>query len=471
MRIDLGRRLVPLSTLGVVGSFVTIVFAIALFAFGSFIAQLRHDSATLVAQSTQIAANLRSNATALAAARRIEAPFIVPSLLVTFIDRQSRVTVVRAADEPSGTRTTVIVRSVDDRRLPEAHGIFARLVLGLATTFGLGPMHAHAGHLDVTVDADQPRLVGTVGAFVPAFGLILIFAVAIAAVIARILARGALRPLTEVTRALERFSEGDFTAEIIEHDGNAQLGALATAYNGAVQQVERAFAERARANAIMRQFIADGGHQLRTPLTVIRGFVGILRSAGTTMPQTERDHILESMLAQTLVIGSLIDKLILLDEWEADEHAEITELDVVRLCRAIVKPLALAHPDRDIRLHAGTDAYASADAVQLTHAISNVLENALKYTAGPIDLDVSESNSRIRVVVADCGPGMHESERVRAFDRFFRGRQRDVGGSGLGLAIAKKGVERCRGSIQLESSVAAGTRITIDLAEACPPVA
>ena len=141
--------------------------------------------------------------------------------------------------------------------------------------------------------------------------------------IARALTRQALRPLDDVTAALQRFASGDLTPQPIAADERHELGTLAAAYNGAIDQMERAFAARDRANASMRQFIADAGHQLRTPLTVVQGFIAILRRGGFESP-ADRDRILDTMNDQSRIMGSLIDKLILLERWESPEaHARV----------------------------------------------------------------------------------------------------------------------------------------------------
>jgi signal transduction histidine kinase len=358
-----------------------------------------------------------------------------------------------------GIAPTLVIRGRDDRREPEAHGIVARLTLGLATAFGLQTLRTHAGNLDINVQTNEPRFVADVRAFFPALAIALVAAFAIAIGAARILTRSATQPLYDVTRALTRLSEGDFRREVIAIDGDGQLEELAHAYNGAVEQVERAFAERTRANEVMRQFIADGSHELRTPLTVIRGFVGILRSEIDGLERDEIEHILASMAQQTNVMGALIDKLILLDRWTDGSAANERVVDVVRLTDDVVTPLALAHPSRAIRIAADSEAFVRVDVDDVRHALANVIDNALKYSEGQIDITIDTADRHVEVAIADRGPGMTAEGVARAFDRFFRGERRDVEGSGLGLAIAKRAVERSNGEIALESSVANGTRV------------
>jgi signal transduction histidine kinase len=456
VRIGLGRRLVPISTFAFGLLLVAIVVALALFAFGTYADHLRRDADSLLLQAEATARSIPGDAGALEAGRRTASSALQPALLAIFTDGKQRVTVLPGQD---GIAPTLVIRGRDDRREPEARGIVARLTLGLATAFGLQTLRAHAGNLDINIQTYEPRFVADVRAFFPALAMALVAAFAIAIVAARVLTRSATQPLYDVTRALTRLSEGDFRREVIPINGSGQLEELAHAYNGAVEQVERAFAERARANEVMRQFIADGSHELRTPLTVIRGFVGILRSELDGLERSELEHILAAMAQQTNVMGALIDKLILLDRWSDGSVADERIVDVVRLADEVVTPLALAHPNRVIRIAAAPEAFVCVDENDVRHALANVIDNALKYSATDIDVTIDATEAYVDVAVADHGPGMTAEGVARAFDRFFRGERRDVEGSGLGLAIAKRAIERSHGDIALESSVANGTRV------------
>ncbi len=456
MKIGIGRRLVPISTFAFGLLLVAIVVALALFAFGAYSDHLRRDADTLLSSSATIARELPPGAGALDAGRRTISSALQPALLAIFSDGKQRVTVEAGHD---GIAPTLVIRGRDDRREPEAHGIVARLTLGLATAFGLQTLRAHAGNLDINVQTNEPRFVADVRAFLPALAIALVAAFAIAIGAARVLTRSATQPLHDVTRALTRLSEGDFRREVVAAAGSGQLEELARAYNAAVEQVERAFAERTRANDVMRQFIADGSHELRTPLTVIRGFVGILRSEIDWLERDELEHILASMAQQTNVMGALIDKLILLDRWTDGSAANERVVDVVRLTDEVVTPLALAHPSRAIRIAAAPEALVRVDEGDVRHALANVIDNALKYSSAEIDVTIDATDRYVDVAIADRGPGMTADGVARAFDRFFRGERRDVEGSGLGLAIAKRAVERSNGEISLESTVANGTRV------------
>jgi two-component system OmpR family sensor kinase len=316
------------------------------------------------------------------------------------------------------------------------------------------------------VRESDAALTNSVAAFAPEFFGALALSIALGFAIARVLTQQALQPLADVTGALERFAAGDLEPHPIAADRRQQFGRLALAYNAAIDRMQRAFAERDRANDSMRQFIADAGHQLRTPLTVVRGFIAILRKGELRTPE-DRDRILATMARQSALMSSLVDKLMLLDRWEDPAERTTSEpIDVSRLVADVVAPLAEAHPEREVRVEARSGELAAIEPIELSHAITNLVDNALKYTRGAVDVSVGLDGKRVVVTVRDEGPGMTADEVRHAFDRFFRGSRRDVDGTGLGLSIARKAIERAGGTLALRSDPATGSTFTIALPSA-----
>jgi two-component system sensor histidine kinase MprB len=157
----------------------------------------------------------------------------------------------------------------------------------------------------------------------------------------------------------------------------------------------------------------------------------------------------------------------LLDRWEDPAERTTSEpIDVSRLVADVVAPLAEAHPEREVRVEARSGELAAIEPIELSHAITNLVDNALKYTRGAVDVSVGLDGKRVVVTVRDEGPGMTADEVRHAFDRFFRGSRRDVDGTGLGLSIARKAIERAGGTLALRSDPATGSTFTIALPSA-----
>ncbi|MGA7285750.1 MAG: HAMP domain-containing sensor histidine kinase [Candidatus Cybelea sp.] len=460
MTTRLARRIQSLAAVEISLVLVAVLVVGALLAFGFYIRALSNElSGTMAQLEGALAHKPISDA-------RAGGAFAASLLLgtgseIVFLDANNRVTVYRLHRTDARPTVTEHVRG-DLSGDPRASGPLARVVLGLATAFGLQSLFAHVGNLYIIVKSNDATLVATVRAFILPLAIALIVAIACGILIARVLTRQVVRPLDDVTAALQRFASGDLTPKMIAADERHELGALAVAYNGAIEQMERAFAGRDRANASMRQFIADAGHQLRTPLTVVQGFIAILRRGGFESPG-DREHILDTMNDQSRIMGSLIDKLILLERWEGPEAtASVAAIDVGTLVADLVAPIADAHPDRQFALTTPSGILAAIDPTELGYVVTNLTDNAVKYGEGEIEVRVAARDSTAVIEVADHGPGIPSTDATRVFDRFYRGAQRDVPGSGLGLAIVKRAVERARGSISLESSPR-GSRFTVKL--------
>ena len=280
--------------------------------------------------------------------------------------------------------------------------------------------------------------------------------------LASIVSRRTLEPLLHTTRALELFASGDFTPHAVTTRQRTEIGDLARAYNAAVEQITDAFAERTAAMEEMRQFVADAGHQLRTPLTVLMGHVSAL------VPKTPRETtIFANMLAQSRRMKAIIDDLIVLARLEHGDRAAYS-IDMRELAKDVVTNFRDGGFDR-VQLHANGEAYAKINPSELLDALTALVENALKYApAGPVTVTVAREGEQTSLAVEDSGPGMSEEDIEHAFDRFYRGEaSHGVDGTGLGLSIVRRGVERSDGTVTL-ANTGHGLRVVLAFATSEP---
>ncbi len=461
MTSSFSRRLMLESGLAVGGLFALLAIALAVILFADDVRNLNGRIASVAARVPEAfrvydVPAARPGAGAHAIVRQAD----TAGLLISVANTQMRVLAIppRAA----GGRTT-FVRRPKDRAEPGAPDQYARSVDGLATAFGLIGQHVSLDGLDVTVVADPEMLGTTISRFGLALLVMLLVTGGCAYGAARVLKREALRPLHDVVDALEAFAAGDLRPRPVKAvAASDELGRLSAAYNGAVAQVAAAFSQRDHAEAEMQRFIEDAAHQLRTPLTVIQGFIGILLK---NAPQSEADRvtIMQAMDRQSRSMAGMIEKLMVLDRYEAvRSHPQL--MDIGDGVEVLVRSLTAALPVRDLALSCEAACYAFVDPGEIRDAISNVVENALKYAApAEIAVSVRRDGDDVAIVVADRGPGIGSDDREHVFDRFYRGEQRDVVGSGLGLAITKRAVERAGGRVALESERGRGTTVTVRL--------
>ena len=261
--------------------------------------------------------------------------------------------------------------------------------------------------------------------------------------------------MLSTTRALEAFGRGNFDPQPVTTRQRTEIGDLARAYNAAVEQITDAFGERSAAMEEMRQFVADAGHQLRTPLTVLMGHVSALH------PKTPRETtVFGNMLAQCRRMKAIIDDLIVLARLEHGER-EAFVVDLGRIARQVGTTFAEGGYER-VAVDAQDGAFAHVNPGEIVESISALIENAIKYAPdGPVTVIARSRDDRSEVSVEDRGPGMSGEDLEHAFDRFYRG-DASIGteGTGLGLAIARRGAERSNGTIALENT-GTGLRVTL----------
>jgi two-component system OmpR family sensor kinase len=273
--------------------------------------------------------------------------------------------------------------------------------------------------------------------------------------LANMIASRTLEPLLSTTRALQAFGRGNFDPHPVTTRQRTEIGDLARAYNAAVEQITNAFEERSDAMEEMRQFVADAGHQLRTPLTVLMGHVSALH------PKTPRETtVFGNMLAQCRRMKAIIDDLIVLARLEHGEPDSFV-IDLAPIARQVGTTFFEGGYDR-VEMDASDGVFARVNPGEVVEALSALVENALKYApSGSVTLVTQVRGERSEVSVEDRGPGMSEDDMQRAFDRFYRG-DASIGteGTGLGLSIVQRGTERSNGMVRLENT-GSGLRVTL----------
>jgi len=232
-----------------------------------------------------------------------------------------------------------------------------------------------------------------------------------------------------------------------------------------------------RLEQVRRDFIANASHELRTPLTSIRGFADTLLAS--RLSREESEPYLQAIVRNGERLGNLIEDLLTLSRIESRKMLmRPAPVDVAQICRTLASDLAprLAEAGLTLRVEAQTDASAWADRQAVEQVVSNLLENAIRYTdrGGHIDVRIRAEDGRLRVRVEDTGIGIPAEDRGRIFERFYRvdkARSRALGGTGLGLSIVKHLVQAMGGDITVESELGVGSCFQFHLPLATTDVA
>ncbi len=266
---------------------------------------------------------------------------------------------------------------------------------------------------------------------IPVFGLMIWFAVG----------RG-LRPLFAMSQAVAK-RQPDALAPLNEHNLPQELQPLAGSLNALLARLDSALGAQ-------RRFTADAAHELRTPLAALKLQLDVARRAND---QPSRVAAYDDLDAGVQRAAHLVDQLLTLARIEPEALAtRAVDCDLAAIAKdAIVARGALAAKRHiDLGLARETPVRVRGDPASLAILLSNLLDNALRYTpeGGKIDVALDDDGGRAVLTVIDNGPGIPPEERARVFDRFFRGDDREPG-SGLGLSIVRRIADAHHAAIEL----------------------
>ena len=296
--------------------------------------------------------------------------------------------------------------------------------------------------------------------FMKEFGLtlvvVLVFGILASTVIALTVTRKGLRPVTEMTRSLKRIGPRRLHERVPPEGWPRELRPLAVAFDEMLDRLEDSFTR-------LSQFSADLAHELRTPIANIRG-EGEVALTRERAPEQYRE-VIESSVVECERLSAIVDNLLFLARAEAAEgHIQQTLFEgraAVEKIAAFYEPLAEEH---HIAITCAGEGDIYADPMLFGRAVSNLVENALRFSAagGTILISIAVRTAQAEISVKDTGSGIAAQHLPRVFDRFFRAdSSRSSRGSGLGLALVKSITDLHGGSAVVESEVDRGTVVTL----------
>ena len=257
------------------------------------------------------------------------------------------------------------------------------------------------------------------------------------------------RPLTLITKAAGQMAKGDFSVRAPEKGGK-EIKELSRSFNQMTDKLSSI--EQSR-----RDFVANVSHELRSPITSIKGFAqGMLDG---TIPPEMHEQYLQVVLDETQRLAKLINNLLNLSRMENEETSlAFSNFDLNEMTRRVLISRMTQIDDKEMEIEVNFEAetcYVYADADQIQQVIINLLDNAIKYTPsrGTVMLSTKTEDSRVVMRVKDNGMGIPAADAPYIFDRFYKvDKAHTVGkGTGLGLAICKRIMERHKQQLRLVS--------------------
>ncbi|MBK9780988.1 MAG: HAMP domain-containing protein [Anaerolineales bacterium] len=357
-------------------------------------------------------------------------------------------------------------RIVLDQRLDSASEVSSTPTVGTNYTiqssdvvFNLAAHGEPIGYLVITPYSLSQRF-GFARAIVFPIGVISLLLATFLVVVANLLMRRFVNPLADVIYAARAVTDGKLDTRI-STEGPQDLRTLSESFNVMASSLERNDRER-------RDFLADIAHELRTPLSIIRGRLeGIIDGI-----YAENGPQVSTALEQTYLLERLVDDLRLLTLAEKRQLVfDKTNVDVGNLIATVIDMLSAQAQEKNISLvlsERSGNLTAQLDPQRFEQVLSNLIGNALRYVpdGGRVWVTANETAEGLSVTVNDNGLGIPEEDLPFIFDRFWRkekSRSRASGGTGLGLAISKQLIEAQGGRIEARNLPEGGLQILISL--------
>jgi signal transduction histidine kinase len=299
----------------------------------------------------------------------------------------------------------------------------------------------------------------------------LALAILVTAVVGVILFGFLTRRLRGMKDVVGAFAKGKFDRRI-EAVSDDEIGELAVSFNQMADTIEASVEELRSTDRLRRELIANVSHDLRSPLAVMQGYLETIIMKGDTLDLDERQSYMDVVFKNTRYLNTLVSELFELSKLDAHQIEPAFEgFSIAELVQDLVMQYEAKAAAYDVRLDADLPDQLSlvyADIGLVERAISNLIDNAIRYTppGGSIRVTPMNKGDAVCVRVADTGYGIPEEDLPHIFERFYRvekSRSRDKGGTGLGLAIARKIMELHGTTLEVKSALNQGTTFSFQL--------
>jgi signal transduction histidine kinase len=260
-----------------------------------------------------------------------------------------------------------------------------------------------------------------------------------------------LRPVRETTALARRITETDLSGRI-PVGGRNEISQLADTFNRMLDRLDAALTTQ-------RRFLADAGHELRTPITIVQGNLDTLEPA--TFEDAETLSIAADELAR---MTRLVDELSLLASSERPDFLRCEPTDIASFTSSVLAKARLLG-DRQWRLASVADGHAMLDPQRMTQALMQLAANAVAHTPPGTDVKIgsARAGNRVEFTVTDHGPGIPIAERDRIFERFARLDSHRTDGTGLGLSIVAAITAAHGGAVSVEDTAEGGASFRVSI--------
>ncbi|NLK75472.1 MAG: two-component sensor histidine kinase [Clostridiales bacterium] len=297
-----------------------------------------------------------------------------------------------------------------------------------------------------------------------AVGISLIFSI----IISHGLSRSIIMPLQEITEELLKLKDKDPEFHFNEYRYE-EMNVIADTVMKMSQAVKSSMNQIEFEKMIRQEFFSNASHELKTPLTSIRGYIELLENGIANNKEMEKDFM-QRIKKETQNMTNLINDILMISRLETNEvEVELSDVRICPLIEDVISSLKPMADENSIAIRVSCKPLIIwANNQQIRELFTNLITNAIKYNkpGGEVYVTVNLELDKIKIIVQDTGVGIPEDAIQRVFERFYRvdkGRSKKIGGTGLGLSIVKHIVNYYNGTIKLESELGLGSKFTVHL--------
>ena len=327
-----------------------------------------------------------------------------------------------------------------------------------ARLFSLVALNEESGGQSYTIQVAQDRSSDeqVERNFTVLFIIVLAGSVLVSTLIAITVTKRGLRPLGEMAQSLRRIGPTHLKERVAPADWPRELQPLAIAFDEMLKRLDESFTR-------LSQFSADLAHELRTPIANMLGEAQV----ALTRDRTPADYreIIESTIGECERLSGIVDNLLFVARVDAArEPIARKRFDARAAVEKIAAFYQMIADDHHVAISCSGEGQIYADPALFERAVSNLVDNAVRFTAenGSIQIALAEHGANFEVAVSDNGSGIAPEHLPRVFDRFYRAESsRSSDGAGLGLALVKSIVDLHSGSARIQSEVGRGTTVTL----------
>ncbi|TDX53166.1 sensor histidine kinase [Orenia marismortui] len=288
-----------------------------------------------------------------------------------------------------------------------------------------------------------------------------ILGIIVSIIVGNYISKKILRPIGQITDTAKKITINHLDDRIDSEGPQDELRELATTFNNMIDRLQESIEKQ-------KAFVSDASHELRTPISVIQGYIDLLDRWGKSDQEVLNESI-EAIKSETMNMKKLLEQLLFLARSDREKDSfERVDFELDAVIAEVYRETELIDKEHKITLNNNDKLKINGDEQLIKQLLRIIIDNSLKYTedGGKISIDSKLVNQFVEITIEDTGTGIAKEDLDNIFDRFYRAdksRNRETGGTGLGLSIAKWIVDNHLGKIEVESKLNQGTKVIIKL--------